>query len=589
MIRKKAQKKAKNRNPAHDIKKPVSSRKISAVLSVGDEGAILTCGSGKNMICRMFFSSPFSDEFKNFLAPYPLATISILVDTIDQAYITHDLPPVSAQNAKKLANRKLNKDFDKGDLKAAIPLGKRNKENKSWQYLFVSARNVPPLSDWIDAVADMPNPFGGVYLLPIESPPFLDALYKDTKAIKGADKKADKNKSPSQWQIIVSHNRVGGFRQIVFKNHKLLFTRIAQPIGGQMPDIVAGNVEQETSNTIEYIRRLGFTASDGLDIFVIVADGVRSMLEMNGIPYSELTIMTPVEAAEKLGLTNTAETTDRFGDVVFAMFFSSQRKRMMKLCTPYTEKTDKITSLIKTTKVITGVITLGAFAFSGYNAWQIVSAYSTTDKLETERSLKQQKLQKVKSEKHIVEDNPNALKEAVEMHQVLITKQHMILNLIGKHSMLTGFDAYVSELEVKVTKQKATSNTMGRRRMAPQMDGMGGPNGMPKETKPKAEPKAVNATFKITLSLPPDTPLEQTLDELDLFTGEIRQLFNKYEVKFSNLPSTKDLSVTSNLEDGASVQELTFSVNIIGPKPKEIKMQHNMDEGMFFDSGMRGF
>ena len=199
-----------------------TSEKRKFILTIGDEGTILVVTDGKNMLKRMFINSPASTEFKDVLAEYPKAPIYILVDVVDQAYIQHTLPPVSSLNIGKLVNRKLAKDFDASDLKAAIPLGREKSGRKDWNFLFVSVRNIPPFSDWVDVISNVPNKFGGIYLLPLEAMNYLKVLQKHY---------IDKNTQPSGWQIIVSHNRVGGFRQIVFRNNKIVFTRIAQPIG----------------------------------------------------------------------------------------------------------------------------------------------------------------------------------------------------------------------------------------------------------------------------------------------------------------------------------------------------------------------
>ena len=71
-------------------------------------------------------------------------------------------------------------------------------------------------------------------------------------------KKDKKNKEETgvRWKFLVTHNKVGGFRQVILRDGRAIFTRLTQPVGEVTPAVVAGNIEQEITSTIEYMNRL---------------------------------------------------------------------------------------------------------------------------------------------------------------------------------------------------------------------------------------------------------------------------------------------------------------------------------------------
>jgi len=82
----------------------------------------------------------------------------------------------------------------------------------------------------------------------------------------------------SSWQIFICHNKVGGFRQVAFKNDKILFTRLISSAIGESPDFVVGNIEQEVQNSFEYLKRLSLKEGENCDIYFIVSQEVKNRL-----------------------------------------------------------------------------------------------------------------------------------------------------------------------------------------------------------------------------------------------------------------------------------------------------------------------
>ena len=227
------------------------SIKDQFVLSVGDEGAIFCYFADGKLNNKFYIDSPASPDIKlieKLLDTYKSTPVYLLVDVIEQNYSQQVLPPVSSFGIRQQVSRRIKRDFQPNDFTNVFFLNRSKEGRKDWNFLFISLANSDPFAKWLEIVLNHENPFMGVYLLPLES----------TKLIEDIDNKI--LEAPSgEWELLVLHNKVGGFRIVAFKNGKLIFTRLAQNlIGDNIPEIIVGNMEQEISNTVEYLRRLTF-------------------------------------------------------------------------------------------------------------------------------------------------------------------------------------------------------------------------------------------------------------------------------------------------------------------------------------------
>ncbi|MCC7260574.1 MAG: hypothetical protein IT567_06040, partial [Alphaproteobacteria bacterium] len=309
--------------------KPLSLPQLNKrrfVLSVGDEGAILTYMDGSRVLRRLFAFAPNPQEivpFRELLSSDTKSPVFVLLDVMDQSYVPQSLPPVSSLGLHKLIEKRLARDFAAEDIKGALPIGRSEDGRKDWHFLFISVPNIPPTSGWIEFLTGLENRVRGIYLLPIEARGFINDLHAAAFGKAGGERK------PAEWQILVSHNKVGGFRQVVLRNGKLVFTRLTQPIGEAIPGVIAGNIEQEVSNTLEYLKRLAFTDGATLDIYLIVADAIKEALATGSLQKYHVYAFSPHEVAGMLGLSGAAEPGDSFGDVVIAAVFGrTLRKRL---------------------------------------------------------------------------------------------------------------------------------------------------------------------------------------------------------------------------------------------------------------------
>lgn len=334
------------------------------VMLVGDDGAILVYMQGSTVVRRLFAPSPQPDHtagMVELLNAHPKAPILMLADVLDQQYVRHSFPPVSSLSVNGLVKRRLDRDFQAEDLKGFLPLGRDKTGRKEWNFLLISLANTAVIQMWMELVVEQPNEFLGVYLVPVESQSYLPAL---KKAIGG---------TPASWQILVTHNKVSGFRQVVLKDGKLVFTRVSQAIDEGVAAVVAGNIEQEILNTIEYLRRLGFDDNMPYDLVVVTAQEVKEVLDIGRFQAAEGTVLTPLDVADTLGLQQAALSADRFGDVVMTAWFCTAKKRRLRFMTAYAEQLKKFYG-IQRAAIALG--SLAALALAGMSAMNVLDALS---------------------------------------------------------------------------------------------------------------------------------------------------------------------------------------------------------------------
>ncbi len=356
----------KKREAKTKLSATMSARGQRFVLLVGDEGGILIFMRGKKVVRRLFSPTPQRDHtvsLVELMQANPKVPLSILVDVMDQQYVRHSFPPVSIFSVGGLVKRRLNRDFVAEDLKGSLPLGRDKTGRKEWNFLLVSLANTPMIQQWLELVVDLPNELRGIYLTPVESQVYIPML-----------KRYMPQQTPAvPWQLLVTHNKISGFRQAVLKDGKLVFTRVTQAIDDAVAAVIAGNIEQEIINTLEYLRRLGFQENASLEMIVIAAHEVKESIDLKRFNTAGAVVLTPLEVAEMMGLEQAALSADRFGDVVMAVCFGLARKHVLKFQTAYAKQLAQFYTIRRGAFVLAGIAAL----LMGFAAMSdIVSAIS---------------------------------------------------------------------------------------------------------------------------------------------------------------------------------------------------------------------
>lgn len=363
------------------------SRGQRFVIILGDEGAILVYVHGKKVERRLFAPSAQPDHTAGMIElmrAHPRAPVYILADVIDQQYVRHTFPPVSSFSVAGLVKRRMERDFQAEDLKGSLQLGREKGGRREWNYLLIALANTPMLQQWLDVVVELPNELKGIYLAPVEAQNYI------------ADIKRYVGGAPVSWQLLVSHNKVSGFRQVVLRDGKLVFTRVTQAIDDALAAVIAGNIEQEILNTIEYLRRTGFSDNANMEIMVIAAQEVKEVLDLKRFNVAGNYALTPLEVGDALQLEQAALSADRFGDVVMAAAFGATRKHVLRFFTAYGQQLAQLYQIRRAMTALVALLLLGLGYMAAGNVVAMVGSNGQASDLEAQRKPVQDQLTAVR-------------------------------------------------------------------------------------------------------------------------------------------------------------------------------------------------
>lgn len=397
------------------------------ILFVGDEGAILVYLEGGKVVKRMFAPNAEPQNAKSLLDllhAHPTTPVYMLVDIIDQSYVRHDLPPVSSMSVNKLIRRRLERDFAPDDIKGALRLGRDSTGRKDWNYLLISLARTPQLAQWLDMAEGLPNRFKGIYLVPVEAQHFILSLAREVRE--------EKDENLSDWQLLVSHNKVGGFRQVVLKRGQLIFTRLAQPIGETVPEVIAGNIEQEVLNTIEYLKRLSFQDQAGLNLYIIVSQEIKNAIDPTKFKVTSVDIFTPYEVANRLKIEHAALPGDHFGDVVLAAKFGLAGKPVLRLSNPALVRLNILHNArlaLRAACIIAGGALLLYSASALYNAYGL---NNKTQELQKDKAVAEQRLAGVREQAKTLPADIDQITDVVSIYELFSKEDHLPFDVLAQ-------------------------------------------------------------------------------------------------------------------------------------------------------------
>jgi hypothetical protein len=518
----------------------MTSKKTQFILSIGDEGGILTHTRGGEVLRRLYAPTANYADTKAFIEAFesdPKATISMLVDVMDQSYLQQTLPPVSPLTINNLIKRKMERDFAAEDLKGALRIGREKEGRKDWKYLFVTLSRSPQLDAWIDMVLELKNPFSGIYLLPVEAESFIRDIHQ---SIHGKPSKKDPGLgSGAKWQLLVAHTKVGGFRQVVLKNGKLIFARLAQPIGENLPEVIAGNIEQEISVTAEYLKRLGYTDDQGLDVYVITGEAIKAAIDSKSIRATSAAVYSPYDVAQLIGMPEAAEQGDQFADVLMAAVFAATPKHLLRLQSERQKQLNSMYDGIRAAKVGGTVVTLGAIAASAYFGVLIPGAQDEIESYQQQIRMADQDMEKIREEEGKLPDSLEKMTDLVSVHKQLNNMGYTPDQFLHQLAALQNWQEKVLLRDVDWLSEK---NALSSGNSA--AGGFGNTDVPPEEL-----------LVKLTLDMYGTQVGSRAFNiKIDALTDQLQKIFPGYEVKLTgerpgNYNKTTDFSLDEESRD----------------------------------------
>lgn len=421
------------------------------VLMVGDEGAILVYLDGKKVEKRLYapgFTAEQTGPMRALLESDSKAPISLLLDSMDQSYSRHTFPPVAKFSLGNIIKRRIERDYPNEEMTGALPLGREKGGRKDWLFLLVAVNQSEALQAWITLCLDLPNPFKGVFLSPAEGEFYIKQIAEALKKTPATFSRDNADAGGRHWQLLVSHHKVGGFRQIVLKDGALVFTRLAQPINDAEPQIVAGSVEQELVNTVEYLKRLGLEDNPQLDVYMITSQAIREALDSNNLPGSSQYLLTPHDVAEAMGLGSLAMPEDQFGDIVMAGSFGLRTKRRLKLGTRLSKKIEAFMGARMAIRAVAGMIAVACLGYTAYAAVDVMNAMEEQDTLERQRNAAQASLSELEEKMKVYPDTLDKILDVVQTYETLASKEEFFPETVlgNVYEILTGH-ANIEEID----------------------------------------------------------------------------------------------------------------------------------------------
>ncbi len=477
------------------------AKKPDIVISLGDDGAIISAFLEGQLIKRIFVTTPSSTDFMDLVKSYADSPIYLLLDTIDQNYIFSNVPAISRAGVNKVIERKITTEFDPNDINASLFLAKETGNKPTLRYLFVSVRNAPPLKDWLTEIYNLPNKFMGIYLLPIEAESFI----KEVRTITHGELIP----IPKEWEVFITYNRVGGFRQVVLRNGKLIFTRISQSVSLQTPDAIGKNISHEAANTLEYIRRIGF-GDQTISIYIICSKDAGNYIEIPGVKSKDVYTYTPFELAQKMGFEQNAQESDKFGDVIFATSFINNQKKILKLLTPEIKARQKRQAIAKSvsyTSYFMFVVMPLVAAFFLYQGFSSLKQVGANSKILEE---KQNQFNALKDFKQVYGISPEMLDDVMKTRDAFNEKDKFLFDILSTYRQLDQYSTSITDI------------------------------GYEEGSVPGAFELKIVSKF----IFPAGQSFSDVLYAFDQFSSKMKDAFKQqYDVNFEGLPSDKDLKV----------------------------------------------
>lgn len=554
--------------------------KNSFHISIGEDGIVVVHANNGNVLAKLYARTPEpvdSNKISQLFNSDPNADFYIYLDNLDQSYVQRTLPAISPIGINKVASDRLNKELSsKSFLKSLMQVGRLQTGRRDWVYTFISTHYDKPVSTWVDFLNEFENVVVGIYFLPVEMSKLVDEIGRRATAqvIENSDQanidpfaklnlnvsenwydKIFKKKALGKkqgWDIIVTQNKTGGFRQCAYRNGKVVFSRLLNNINSPVANIVAGNIEQEIANSVEYLLRLVLGNDDFIRIYVIASNEVLKGIRKEKLKGTECFLYTPFQISTLLGISNSSTEKDKFSDpMILGLFSKNTFSPRIRLHTDITQKIFNFVFAIRIAygamKVLIPLMFLSTL-FMLYKTYDWRVAIS--DLNSNLESLKMQ----IQLKTQIIKDNESKIKEKIPMEQITeIVTLHRNINYLS--SSPNDFILKLAEVIPDNIRLKnivwSLKNTEIDKISSTQANGaVISFEQISKNTAPEIY---VTTSFKY---INKSKSIDDLYRAFNSETNAIKEYFKDYTVSISNLPQTFDFGeVSKQIDINANFQK----------------------------------
>ncbi|WCR57735.1 MAG: hypothetical protein PG980_000207 [Wolbachia endosymbiont of Ctenocephalides felis wCfeJ] len=274
------------------------------MLSVGEGGTILLYFKNNTLNKRYFVKDKNDKAVSDLslcLASDKKAPLYLVLNHADQNYLLQSIPKVNRISAYLSAKAKMEHFACNNDISSVFLVEKPNKINPNWYYLLVSSKAKHLVEYWLNIFIERGSNFKGILMFPME--------------INNMTKKVFCENSHN-WKVIVVATKTGGYRQVVLKENKMVFTRLVPFTNDSLPGIIAGGIYQEVRNTIRSLTKFGFKKNDPIDLCMVVPENIKTSLSVINFSENSVSIFTPYELGKLLGSELAVSEKDSFCDTI---------------------------------------------------------------------------------------------------------------------------------------------------------------------------------------------------------------------------------------------------------------------------------
>lgn len=476
------------------------------VLLVGDNGIRLTLFEKGIPVDSVEANGVHDDhigDVASLLRKHSKVPVYIFLDVSEQNFKHITIPSTNSLVIKKLLSRRMAREFRKDDLHNYFPFKDKDDTDKnSSHYVITNIARIPPFSDWLDYLKNVPNTVDAVYVTPIE-------LHNLSSDIEPYLKKKGKAIPASRWKMLVIQSKVGGFRIIVTKDKQVIFSRMLT-FEEKLDKEHIETLTNQIIGTVEYLRRIGFKDKQGITIFLLFYDNLHDVFDTSNIKgYTAVKVHHVDLAAVIYGKKIPTSRIHSIEQDISGYFINKG-----DFVSFYTKNLETVSILNNFNVGLTLASLFSAFFLIIYiliNSQTINSIKRNIDKNSFRKDKLSLTLESIRQEKFGFDVNEDKVIDVSKLHKKLIEETTDPLDII----------ITLSTIKTKNIKIKNYSW---------------------KHTEGKKIAFEVNGIF-----ISKNLSYEELFTKYDGFIRDLKTKFNKYDIAHSELPDT--ISFDLNLED----------------------------------------
>ena len=258
-------------------------------------------------------SFPSSDEGYELFAAYLKRSANqrslMLVDVIEEEFVTDTIPDLSATDRRGLISRRLKKRFARTPYRLGEFQGKSRRAGDRYNVVFSAITNHELVDPWLGIIDEHKLPLVDITSVPLVAAALLSEF-----------------RTPAENALFLTRHQGGRLRQVFIKSGRAVSARLSIVKSGG-DDQSDESLVSEIAQSRKYLERSRLLSySDPLDVYLVAGSGftANAIRDDSGIDF-QLHIIESAEAVQKLGLS--MDVQERNLEVLFLAQSARKRSR----------------------------------------------------------------------------------------------------------------------------------------------------------------------------------------------------------------------------------------------------------------------